>query len=161
MMVINIAKRLPDNTYRRENNVLPLQLTWIYSEVNEDQKPTITSPGYCDFGYLDEREQRFILSTYVQPANYPGWISRNESMRVEVMAEAKNGESKKLVVEVTWDGRWQDGTDVHDDLQRHLVVKKPPPYDYKAGCPVQAPLGRGFDVYPSRTARLLIRFQAQ
>ena len=122
--VTAIAKRLPDGTYRCEKDVLPLQLTWIYSEVSAERKPTIASLGYCDLGYLDEREQQFILATYAQPLTYPGRIGRNESMRVEITVQAENTPSGKLVLEVTWDGRWKD--DDSDDLERHLVVKEVP-----------------------------------
>ncbi len=75
----------------------------------------------CDLGLLDENQMRFILSTYGIPEKYPGWIGRNDSMRVTVKAEAENGESKELVIEISWDGLWEN--DVHE-LEKHLVVKR-------------------------------------
>ena len=104
VMITAVAKRRPDGTYVREN-VLPLQLTWIYSELSDERKPTITTPGYCDFGFLDGHEYRFVLATYGRPLNYSGFIGRKDSMRVEIIAEAENGKSKALVIEVTWDGQ--------------------------------------------------------
>jgi len=120
--VVGIEKRRPDGSYFREQ-VLPLQLTWIFPEIQTERYPTITSPNICDLGCLDEHMMEFRLSTYGTPFIFPGRISANEGMRVTLIASAQNGESRPLVVEISWDGVWL--ADVHQ-IQKHLVVKEVP-----------------------------------
>jgi hypothetical protein len=118
--VEGIAKRRPDGSYFPEN-VLPLQLTWIFPELLQDRSPTIASPSICDLGYLDQRANRFLLATYEVPFAFAGSISGGEAMRVTLVASADNGESRQVVVEISWDGAWV--ADIHQ-VQQHLVVKE-------------------------------------
>jgi hypothetical protein len=83
--------------------------------------PTIAESDTCDFGALDERAERFRLSTYIAPNNFRGYIVGGEAMRVTLVASAHNARSKPLVVEVSWDGRWLADL---DEMQRHLVIKE-------------------------------------
>jgi hypothetical protein len=117
VMVVGIEKRRPDGSYFLEP-FLPLQLTWIIPELHE-QFPTVTTPDICDLGYLDQHA--FTLSVYRIPLQFPGSISGNEGIRVTLVARAQNGESRPLVIEISWDGTWV--ADIHQ-VQKHMVVKE-------------------------------------
>jgi hypothetical protein len=125
VLVVDIAKRGPDGSFFPQPPITPLQLSWAFPQFQEIL-PTIPSSGparTCDLGYLDEGSQRFRLSTYIFPNNFPGAIIAGEAIRVVLIAAAQNGQSRRLHVEISWDGKWSNDL---DEMQRHLVVKEVP-----------------------------------
>ena len=97
----------------------PLQLTWKFP-TTRPQFLTIGPDDCCDIGNL-QKGQKFVLTPYVIPHNFVGYLEANERMRIEVVAVSDNAESKPYCVEVAWDGQWSDDT---LDMQRHLVVRE-------------------------------------
>ena len=96
----------------------PLQLTWQFPQFH-DQFPSISSFDVSDLGYIQSGKQ-FILSPYVFPNNFKGVVAANQSIRVEALAVADNGQSKPILIEISWNGNWSDET---EEMSRHLVVK--------------------------------------
>ena len=119
VLVVGLARRVPDGTFIAEPLITRFQLTWAFPEFHE-LFPTITDgTETCDLGYLDgPAAQQFRLSTYIRPATFPGYVDRNDAVRVTLVASAHNGQSNQLIVEVSWDGIWQEG-----EMRKHLVVK--------------------------------------
>lgn len=121
VLVTGISKRRPDGSFFGEALIAPLQLTWAFPQFHE-LFPVVATEDTCDLGSLDETASRFVLSTYVTPNNFRGFVGPGESMRVSIVVSAHNFESKRpLVVEVTWNGTWSSDP---DEMQRHLVVKE-------------------------------------
>ena len=119
LLVVGLARRRPDGSYLAEPLVTPLQLTWAFPTFHE-LFPTVAVSDTCDFGAVDESSGRFRLSTYIFPNNFRGFIEGGEAMRVTVVAEAHNGRSEPLVLEVSWDGQWFPDL---DEMRRHLVIR--------------------------------------
>jgi hypothetical protein len=95
----------------------PLQLTWQFPNIHP-QYPTIGPEDFCDLGNLIKC-RRFVLSPYVIPNNFTGYLDPNEKMRVEVIAVADNAESNPMCIEVSWDGLWSDDA---NQMEKHLVI---------------------------------------
>ena len=53
--------------------------------------------------------------------HFNGYVDANKKIRVEVIAIADNGFSKPLLLEIAWDGNWNDDA---AEMGRHLVVKE-------------------------------------
>jgi len=121
VLVVGLARRRSDSSYIAEPLVSRLQLTWAFPEFHE-LFPTITDgTETCDLGYLDgSAVEHFRLSTYIAPATFPGYVGRNDALRVTLVASAHNGQSNTLIVEISWDGIWREG---EGEMQKHLVVK--------------------------------------
>jgi hypothetical protein len=95
----------------------PLQLTWQFPHIHP-QYPTIGPEDICDLGNLI-KGRRFVLSPYVIPNNFMGYLDPNEKMRVEAIAVADNAESNPVCIEVSWDGLWSDDA---NQMEKHLVI---------------------------------------
>jgi hypothetical protein len=104
-----------------DESFIELQLTWAYAAATGEQLPTIVANKTCDLGCLTEGVDRFRLTTYVRPNNFPGYITAGQTMRVAVVAIAENVQSSPLVLEISWDGKWSADL---NEMQRHLVVKE-------------------------------------
>jgi hypothetical protein len=96
-----------------------LQLTWQFPLYNQ-RYPLIGPDRVCDLGCM-VRGQRFNLTPYTTPNNFTGFVEANQSIRVEVVAAADNGESKPTLIEIVWNGRWSDEA---EEMRRYLVVKE-------------------------------------
>lgn len=112
-----ILKPAADGTLAPQVLSGPMQLTWMWLL---PQYPTIGPEEICTFGNLI-KGQNFILSPYVKPNNFVGFITPNQNMLIEVQAVADNVESRSLYIEISWDGKWSEDT---KQMQQHLVVKE-------------------------------------
>lgn len=97
----------------------PLQLTWQFPQFHV-QFPSIGPDDVSDLGCI-QRGRRFSLTPYVIPNNFNGFVEANQSIRVEVVAVADNGQSKPNLIEIAWNGNWSDEA---GEMSRHLVVKE-------------------------------------
>jgi hypothetical protein len=95
-----------------------LQLTWQFPAFHV-QFPSIGFDEVCDLGCISKRGQ-FSLTPYVIPTNFNGFVGANQSIRLEIVAVADNGQSKPILIEIAWNGNWSD-EDI--EMGRHLVVK--------------------------------------
>ncbi len=119
VVLTKILKPAADGTWANQALSGPLQLTWQFPH-SHPQYPTIGPDDFCDIGNLIKGKM-FILTPYVRPNNFVGFIGPNQRMQIEVMAIADNAESNSLCVEIAWDGNWSDDT---LQMQRYLVVKE-------------------------------------
>ena len=118
VLVIGITRRAPDGSYIADPIIADFQLTWAYPEFHELFPTIAAGRERCDLGFLDgPQANQFKLSTYIQPATLRGYVDRNDSVRVTIVASAHNGRSKPIVVEISWDGTWRDS-----EMDRHLMV---------------------------------------
>ena len=97
----------------------PLQLTWQFPQFHV-QFPSVGPDHVSDLGCIVKGRQ-FVLTPYVTPNNFKGFVGANQSIRVEVMAVADNGQSKPTLIEIAWDGNWSEEP---EKMSRHLVVKE-------------------------------------
>jgi hypothetical protein len=104
----------------------PLQLTWRFPQ-NRPQYSILGPDDFCTFGNLIKGQQ-FVLSPYIIPNNFVGFINPSEQMRFEVITVADSAESNTLCIEISWDGNWSDDG---SQMQSHLVVRE---VNVKTGC---------------------------
>jgi hypothetical protein len=115
-----IARGRPDGSFLGEPLVYPLPFIWTPMELREFER-TITNTETCDFGFLDQNADKFMLSTLLIPNNFQGYVRRDEAIRVHIVAFGQDGSSSKpLFLEIAWDGVW---TADKDAQQKHLVIK--------------------------------------
>jgi len=84
----------------------------------------------CNLGYISREDCLFKLDAmdparYKQnerwPPHFDGFLSGGESMQIEVVAIAENNtKSNTLVLDIAWDGQWQESA---DSMPQHLVIK--------------------------------------
>jgi hypothetical protein len=61
------------------------------------------------------------LVTVIRPNNFDPTLPAGGKLRAHVQAVADNGDSKPIVVEISWDGMWAIGS---DEMHGHLIVKE-------------------------------------
>lgn len=116
-----ISKRASDGPFVQEPLIIPVQLTWAFPAFHE-LLPNVSTEDICDLGYLDEASARFVLSLYVYPNNFRGFISSNETMHIGLIASADNFTSKSpYILEISWDGNWSPNL---DEMRQHLVIRE-------------------------------------
>ncbi len=113
----NILKPAADGTLAPQVLSGPLQLHWMHLL---PQYRTIGPDEICTYANL-VKGKNFLLSPYIVPNNFVGFITSNQKMLIEVQAVADNSESKPLFIDISWDGQWSDDT---NQMQQHLVVKE-------------------------------------
>jgi len=119
VVLTRLLKSAPDSKLVNQTLSGPLQLTWQFPHIHP-QYPTIGPDDICDLGNLI-KGQNFVLTSYILPNNFMGFVSPDEKMRVEMIAIADNAESNVLCVEVFWDGLWSDDA---VQMQKHLVISE-------------------------------------
>jgi len=116
-----ISKKAPDGSFVKERLIIPVQLTWAFPSFHE-LLPNVVRDDICDLGFLDENNKQFILSLYIYPNNFRGFVLSNEAMRVSLIASADNFTSKSpYILEVSWDGKWFSDL---EEMRKHLVIKE-------------------------------------
>jgi hypothetical protein len=97
----------------------PLQLTWQFPQFRTPFS-FIGPDDVSDLGYIP-KGQRFILSPYIVPNNFTGFVEGNQTIRAEITAVADNGQSDSIVLEIAWNGSWSDN---QVEMSQHLVIKE-------------------------------------
>jgi len=97
----------------------PLQLTWQFPQFHA-QYSFIGTDDISDLGCIIKGD-RFVITPYITPNNFTGFVSPNQRIKLEVVAVADNGQSDPILIEITWDGAWNDD---NEEMGRHLVVKE-------------------------------------
>jgi hypothetical protein len=121
VLLERIARRRPDGSFFVEPLVYALPMTWTPSEMGEVQR-TVAETEMCDLGSLDENSDRFILSAFIRPSNFKGWVLRNDAIHIRIVASGQNATSSKpLSLEIAWDGVWPADD---EEIQKHLVIKE-------------------------------------
>lgn len=122
VLVVGVSKRGPTGKYAAEPVIAPLQLTWAFPTFHELFPTIADTPETCDLGFLEEGTGRFILSTYISPNNFRGYITKGSAMQVNIIASAHNAKfPKPLRLEISWDGQWSN--DLNEMLE-HLLVRE-------------------------------------
>jgi hypothetical protein len=97
----------------------PIPLRWQYSAHHGGHSREIGREQYCDLGFIPE-EGVFKLSLQFEPEWCPSTLNANDAMRVHLVAVGDNGMSNELVVELRWNGKWDDDADA---MAQHLEVR--------------------------------------
>lgn len=118
VVITGIAIPAADGSYKSQPLIGPLQLMWRFSKFRPSLYSIVGPDEICDLGYLKKGE-RFILTPYIYPNNFPGALEANQRMLIEVKAIADNAESQSICIEIFWDGIWSDDT---QNMAEHLVV---------------------------------------
>lgn len=121
VVITGIAKPAADGRFVRQELIGPLQLMWRFSMVHPALYSTLGPDDICDLGFLKQGGDKFKLTPYVYPNNFPGDLGPSQKMQIEVQAIADNAESKPICIEISWDGEWIDDTKT---MANHLVVKE-------------------------------------
>jgi hypothetical protein len=137
--VASIHRRQADGSWAREKDyVIPVQRHWAYSltwppnDRFQASLPTIWRDDeyYCDIAYLDEPDRdrqsakdewRVKVPSYEDPYDFPGDVSKGDSVRLSLVASADNCKSEPLVVEISWDGVWDADA---DSVLQHLKISQ-------------------------------------
>lgn len=120
VMLTKVSRARADGTFPPGVLSGPLQLMWQYPQFH----PVVSTIGrdeICDLGNI-RKDQEFRLLPYVLPDNFEGILGAKGSLGVEVVAVSDNAESEPLWIEINWDGRWSDDT----NMMNHLVIKAKP-----------------------------------
>jgi hypothetical protein len=97
----------------------PLFLHWQFG-LHIPIQPVIGRDHLCDLGRITE-EGGVELVTVIRPNNFDPTLPAGGKLRAHVQAVADNGDSKAIVVEISWDGMWAIGS---DEMHGHLIVKE-------------------------------------
>jgi hypothetical protein len=119
VMLTKVFLRAADGSWIERSFGGPLQLSWQYPQVHV-QYPLIGPDDVSELGCIP-RGQIFHLTPYVIPNNFNGVVEANQTIKIEVVAVADNGQSKPLYIEIAWNGDWNDDA---SEMSRHLVVKE-------------------------------------
>lgn len=120
VVITGIAIPAADGSYISQPLIGPLQLMWRFSNFRPSLYGIVGPDEICDLGYLKKGE-RFILTPYIYPNNFPGALEANQKMLIEVKAIADNAESQSICIEIFWDGNWSDDT---QKMAEHLVLRE-------------------------------------
>lgn len=97
----------------------PLQLMWRHAQYHPPYS-LVGPDDFCDLGFI-KKDQVFRLTPLVAPNNFRGQLEANQGMRIVVRAVADNAESNDLLIDIRWDGLWDDD---QIRMSSHLTVKE-------------------------------------
>ena len=114
-----IEKQQEDNSFIQVPPSVPVQLKWTFREYPE-YFSNITDEDYCDFGFLTEGKDSFVLGLILFPNNFQGKVYRGEAMKLYLTASAENcPATEPYILLVCWDGTWTDNC---DKMKQHLII---------------------------------------
>ena len=96
----------------------PMQLAWQF-QAFKPQFQTIGAKSFCDLGYIRKGED-FTLSILYGSISFDKTLSAGKQMTVTIVALSDEVESEELRLEVAWDGKWDDDSNI---MCKHLVIK--------------------------------------
>jgi hypothetical protein len=124
---IKISKKKANGTYENMDMTAQEQLAWRFSNIYgmirhiPPHQKNIDLATLCDLGSVYNGSKEFNLTVYAKTKSYPGFLEKNESMRLRIIATADNYIAKKSYdLEITWDGEWS--SDLRE-MQKHLIIK--------------------------------------
>jgi hypothetical protein len=117
VVITGISNPAADNRYVSQPMDAPLHLMWSLSAFLDT---TVGPDRFCNLGYLVKGE-KFYLTPYVYPNDFPDTLGPNQKMMIETKVIADNAQSQPIIIEVSWDGGWEEDT---MKMANHLVVKE-------------------------------------
>ena len=114
----SIFKPAADGTLTPQPMSGPLQLKWQWIV---PQYPSLgAGEEICTFANLVQGEQ-FVLSPYIVPNNFVGFLKANERMLIEVVVVSDTAESESLFLDLSWNGQWSEDTTA---MLNNVVIKE-------------------------------------
>ncbi len=105
VLMEQIARRIPDGSFFPEPLVYPAWLSWTPANSGQLLR-TIYDTETCDLGYLEQKADRFRLSTGSAPSGSQPFVLANSPIHIRIAASGQNATSKPLFLEIAWDGKW-------------------------------------------------------
>ena len=123
VLMQRVSRKAPGGSFIEEPIVYPLQFAWTPFEWHEADR-TVFDTSTCDFGFLDNGATAFVPAVRVVPNNFRGFVAAGETVRYEVVATGPNVYfSKRLFIEVSWNGQWTADIDA---MRRNFVIREVP-----------------------------------
>ncbi len=120
VLLTGIEKKGPDGNWKQIGFSAPVHVTWKWPKITPPYA-TIGPDEMSTFGFVIEDSDKFTLQLYWCPNNLNPAFLPNEPIRLSFKAVSDTVESNLLTVEVTWDGKWVEGS---NEMQEHLIVKE-------------------------------------
>jgi hypothetical protein len=107
-----------DNRFHEDPVPFPLPLAWSFHPASP---VSVVKSRACDLGHISQRENCFRLEFLPCPTTPPGIVRREDTIRLEIIADASNCRSSNaLFLEIHWDGIWSDDPAA---MEQHLRIK--------------------------------------
>lgn len=119
IVVIRRVQKELENGEWNTTYVGVMQLAWR-SRV-EISPPTIGGSRECDLCYVADKSKLQVSVGSHDPEKIGAKLEGKGRFRVDVAAEAENGQSEVKSFEISWDGKWEDGD---EEMSKHLAVKE-------------------------------------
>ena len=120
LLLTRVFKKGPDGSWQEQRFSGPTQVCWQFPK-RKPLYPTVGPEELSTFGSLLENSDALELALYWYPNNLEPKIPPNEPTRLEFKAVSDIAESKALVIEVAWDGRWVEGA---KEMRDHCIVQE-------------------------------------
>ncbi len=122
--LVGISQRGPDNNFRPVPNPVPPTFVWspagffpIATNISKEQ--------IFDFGRVAEGGKEFEPVLHFYPNNFQGRIIASQAIRYTLEVVGDNVSNvAPLVLEVAWNGQWNDNLDV---MALNLTIEEVPP----------------------------------
>jgi hypothetical protein len=122
VLLTRVQKKGPDGSWQEKEFSGPSQVMWRWPL----QMPlylTVGPPNAATFGALLEDNGFFQLQLYHYPNNLGSarLVKAHDPTRLEFQAVSDSSTSRKITVEVSWDGEFHTGK---SEMAKHCVVKQ-------------------------------------
>lgn len=95
-----------------------MELEWQYTSY-KPQYQIIGAESTCDLGFI-KKGKDFTLCTRYRSRSFNKTLSAGNQMIVTIVALSDEVESEELRLEIAWDGKWDDDSNI---MCKHLIVK--------------------------------------
>jgi hypothetical protein len=118
LLLTGVQKKGPDDSWQERKFSGPVQVTWRWPQ-QIPQFATIGPDEHSTFARILEGSNTIELRLYWCPMNLIATISPHDKTRLHFKAVSDTTESKSLIVEIAWDGQFEQGT---TEMGKHMVV---------------------------------------
>lgn len=121
VMLVGLKKKGPDGQFHPVHLSVPLQFIWAPAGFTPI-RPTVTEEQVLDFiAVMESGEPKACIpQLYVTTNDFEGYIYPNTSYRYYLQIRADDFVSHgPTVVEVSWDGEWDENL---DEMEQHLRI---------------------------------------
>ena len=115
-----VFKKGPDVSWQERHFSGPVQVLWRWPD-QIPQYATIGADQHATFARLLKGADAVELCLYFTPNNLETRISAHEPTRLHFIAVSDSAESEEFVIEVAWDGQWEEG---RSEMEAHMTIKE-------------------------------------
>lgn len=118
VLLTGVQKKGRDNSWQEEKFSGPVQVCWRWPD-QTPQFATIGPDEHSTFARIVEDSKAIELRLYWYPNNLRPTIPPHDRTRLHFKAVSDTTESKSLILEIEWDGQFEQGT---IEMEKHMVV---------------------------------------